>query len=84
MNSQIKEFHLWKKELFRFGKKIKLKLLACMIFIMRIKITPDELQIEHDKLTLELRLETMNLLENYMQPEDICFVLSGNNKDENE
>jgi len=55
-----------------------------MIFIMRIKITPDELQIEHDKLTLELRLETMNLLENYMQPEDICFVLSGNNKDENE
>lgn len=44
-------------------------------------MTPDELQIKHDQLIQELNLETMNLLENYMRPEDICFIL--NNGDEN-
>lgn len=36
----------------------------------------DELQIEHDRLIQELGNETMNLLENYMRPEDICSVLN--------
>lgn len=44
-------------------------------------MSTEQLQIEHDRLIQELGNETMNLLENYMKPEDICFIL--NNGDEN-